>query len=214
MSKRKYYLFDTSAAIHFYIPHPNPKVNAVLAYLLAQKASGHAFFYIPIFCIAEIFNTLAKHHFRTKEITKDVYDDAVSKVKDHIRNRQFFYPYSMDRYHNLNTDLIFPIEHQVDTEYSVTGLPPGTPIGNINLALAANDPHDHTGHYHLSTLDIAIIAMGIELRRVHDQNFAIISKDKRLINICDKIPQSPARPPKAFYLQKTSLKDITDFSQA
>lgn len=212
MSKRKYYLFDSSAALHFYIPHRNPKVNETLAFLLAQKLGGNAFFYIPIFCIAEIFNTLAKHHYRTNELTKSDYDDAVKKLKEHIRNRQFFYPYSMDRYHNLNTDAIFPIEHTINTEFTVTGLPTTASTGEINLALAAQNEHSHIGHYHLSTLDITIIAMGIELRRVHDKNFALISKDKRLIQICNAIPQSE-RPPKAFYLQEITKRDISAFHQ-
>lgn len=212
MSKRKYYLFDSSAALHFYIPHPNPKVKDTLAYLLSQKISGNAFFYIPIFCIAEIFNTLAKHHYRTQEINKSDYDDAVKKLKDHIRNRQFFYPYSMDRYHNLNTDVIFPVEHTTDTEFTVTGLPPTTTAGDLNIELASRNQHDHVGRYHLSTLDITIIAMGIELRRVHDKNFALISKDKRLIKICDAIP-SASRPPKTFLLQEATQRDISTFQQ-
>jgi hypothetical protein len=61
------YLFDASAAVEIYAPR-NDRVKRIINHILAQKdVHRGASLFIPNFCIAEGFNTLARKHFDPKE---------------------------------------------------------------------------------------------------------------------------------------------------
>lgn len=148
-----YYLLDACAFGEYIGKLSNRQV--INHDMLANIVSG-SFYYIPQFCVAEIFNMFAKWHYAEKKIGSKRYEQLCELFKDMIRNRKILYPYDLHRYHNLNCDKIYKHEHT-------------TPKGSDSK---------------LSTFDILIIAMGIELQHIHGKdNLTILSCDKRLIKI-------------------------------
>ena len=97
------------------------------------------------------------------------------------------------------------IEHTTETEFDATGLPVGTDTAVLNKKLKQNNPRDHIGKYYLSTLDILIIAMGMELKRIHGTEIHLLTKDKRLALISSKKPQIF---PKPHYWPKLKVSEL------
>lgn len=154
---KHYYLLD-ACAFGEYIDKlsSRKKINHNIVINIADGS----FYYIPQFCVAEIFNMFAKWHYAEKRIDSKKYDQLCDMFKLMIRNRALLYPYDLHRYHNINCDKIYKTEHSI-------------PKGN-----------DHK----LSTFDILIIAMGIELQHIHGKdNFTILSCDKRLLKISNAV---------------------------
>lgn len=207
---KKYYLFDSSAALHYYLASPELPFKRSLAFLMATRLAGKSLFYIPEFCIAETFNIFARYHYRDKELTAADHDRVRKEFSLHVRNRATFYPLELTRYHNYNIDAIAPIEHTTSTEYQAANLL--APISNKKLkkGLATVGADKNPGRYRLSTFDMLIISMGIELEKVHGKNtVAIITNDKRLAlisNACARI-----HCPRAFYMNETKVEDIQTF---
>jgi hypothetical protein len=140
---RVYYLFDASALHHVYVP--DEKLIARLDHFIEQRGLGRAFLFVPNFCVAEVFNSLARKHYRQHELTPDQYRLCKDEFRRDIHNGLLFYHYELNRYHVLNTDYIVPLEHLFETQR-----PKGTKKGE---------------EWRLSTLDLLIIGMGIEQRR-------------------------------------------------
>ena len=178
-----YYLLDASALVLRYDRIAG--VSDIIDELYIQQLKGEAFFYIPNFCITETFNTFAKFYFREKKITRTEYNKYLRKFREHIRFRKSIYPYALNRYHNYIADEILPIEHKTKP-------------------LKGNKSH-------LSTFDILIIAMGIELKNIHiKDNVYIITRDERLANVSNsKLKLPKAKLPKAIYIQNARLKTKT-----
>ena len=115
---------------------------------------------MPNFCIAEVFNTFAKLKYRKEKISDEVYKTLKDKFRNLIRGGRIIYHYELSRYHILNVDYIVAFEHQFKI---------------------------HSKEF-LSTFDILIISMGIELVRIHgDKNFYIITNDKRISSFCKNL---------------------------
>lgn len=122
-----------------------------------EKASDMAFLYMPQFCFAEVFNAWARFFYRDNRIIGSLYRRWRDAFIRAIHNRNVIYCYDLHRYHNLNSHQIYKIEH---TE-------PYAP-----------------GEKALSSFDILLIAMGIELRRIHKPaSVLILTRDKRLCKI-------------------------------
>lgn len=122
-----------------------------------EKANGSAFLYMPQFCVPEVFNTFARIFYRDNTIPGPLYTEWRNEFIKAIGNRRILYCYDLHRYHNLNTHRIYEIEHK-------------TPYSQKERAL--------------STFDILIIAMGMELKRVHcPNNVSILTRDGRLQRI-------------------------------
>ncbi len=181
-----YYLLDTSALGHIYT-RENPRLTELLEYIFLQRIRGRAFLYLPNFCVPEIFNIFARNRYRKRIINDSQYENLRTAFRDHIRNRKTLYSYDLNRYHNINTDIIFTAEH------TTAPLRPSRRAG-IEASKCS-----------LSALDILIIAMGIELKHVHSGNDVyLVTNDERLSNVCNKIKSAP----KAFYLEMTYKKDL------
>ncbi len=162
IGQKKYYLIDTCALIH-YFDHEEKDVKYKITDEIANKSS---FYYIPQFCVAEVFNVFAKLHHRNGKIDAQKYSDLVNGFKYMIKNREILYAYDLHRYHNLNCDLIYKTEHTTPQTKNRKGK---------TLSL-------------LSTFDILIIAMAMELDKIHGQgNICILSRDARLIDIAQKV---------------------------
>ena len=147
-----YYLVDTCAFIYavecLYKTKPD---------IFFEKGIGLAFLYMPQFCVTEVFNTLARLRFRDNVITEAEYNKNREKFIEMIQNRRTIYCYDLHRYHNLNTQKIYEIEHKSEL---------------------------NTKENHLSALDILIIAMGMELKKIHEKEpVKILTRDGRIQTI-------------------------------
>ena len=151
----KYYLVDASAFVYAVENEGNTKID-----FLGEKVENKAFLYIPQFCIAEVLNTYARFFFKDKRIGADTYTKWRGAFLKAVHNRRIFYAYDLHRYHNLNADAIYRIEHRTVLK------PKETP---------------------LSAFDILIIAMGTELKRIHiNDEVVILTRDARLLRIANK----------------------------
>lgn len=151
----KYYLIDASAFVYAVENEGNTKIDFFM-----EKAGNKAFLYIPQFCIAEVLNTYARFFFKDKKIGSDTYTKWRGAFLKAVHNRRIFYVYDLHRYHNLNADAIYKIEHKI-----------------------ALGPKEGP----LSAFDILIIAMGMELKRIHIADEVIIlTRDGRLLKIANK----------------------------
>jgi hypothetical protein len=132
-------------------------LNKIKLNFFAEKGTGQAFLYIPQFCITEVFNAFARKFYRDKNIGNDLYQQWRNKFIQAIQNRTLVYCYNLHRYHNLNAHEVYKVEHT--TPYS---------------------EKEHS----LSAFDILIIAMGMELKKIHaPDEVTILTRDGRLQHI-------------------------------
>jgi hypothetical protein len=184
----KHYLLDTSVIIEFYRANEKYDTPAkirhsrqICAALAAQRLTGKAVLFVPSFCIAEVKNTLTKWFYRKKIITsKSCLNQCLRYFNRHVADRTFFYTYDLNEYHNLNFEAIVSVEHTVNTEFVTADLPVGTDEDRVRQRLRAQRRNDNLGRYYLSTLDILIISMGMELKRVVGGEVYLLTNDKRL----------------------------------
>jgi predicted nucleic acid-binding protein len=158
------YLFDASAAVELYLPGDR-RVKKVVSFFHDQKTRfQEAMLYIPSFCIAEVFNVLARRHFRPEKtdlsLSEDEYRDCLLRFRDDVHWGKIFYPYDLHRYHIVAADRIIPIEHY----------------------FAKQDDKSH-----LSTYDILVIAMACELAYtgIREETY-LVTCDKRMKAVVDR----------------------------
>lgn len=150
-----------------------------------QKLKGDAFFYFPNFCVVEVFNALARLRHRENKIDDKSYNSYVAAFKGEIRSRKTLYCYNLHRYHNYNADQIYQAEHT---------LQPLVPSQSVPK-----------GKCSLSGLDILVIAMGIELKRIHPKDKVfVVTNDERLAMVANSDPKFV----NAIYLSKTSIAQL------
>lgn len=171
-----YFLIDANITAAYYLPRSakSKKVRnriQVIFDSLRTKSFPH-FFYIPNFCIAEVFGVFAKHCFgrwnphirHIGTIDSRCYKKLIEQFEKDIHNGKFLYHYELSRYHILAVDLVAPIDHYF--KISKARGKPVVPMG---------------------TFDHLIIAMGIHLAHIHGKdNVCILSADDRLTNILKK----------------------------
>ena len=194
------YLVDASVAVQFYRPRGTfdnvQEYNAskkIKAHITKQKVTNQAILFLPAFCVAEVKNTLAKWHYRHKGVFKDTqhYKSVLGGFISHVHNRAFFYCYDLTRYHNLNVESILPVEHRTQTEFTMSALPAGTGKATVKAQLNAKGLSTNFSRYYLSSLDILIIAMGIELKKIYQHEVYLLTGDKRLALISKQSPEFP-----------------------
>ncbi len=140
------------------------KANKKLDEIFVSQTNKKATVYLPQFCVAETFNTFARLYYKDKSISEELYNSLTELFKEHIKDRKLLYCYDLHRYHNLNADAVIRAEHTVP----------------------------YNGDISLSTLDILIIAMGIELMHIHPpKNVYVVTGDKRLHKICNSSNSFP-----------------------
>jgi len=171
-----YFLLDTNVTVGYYLPRSLNSIKArerieIIFDSVRSKASSY-FFYLPNFCIAEVFGVFAKHCFgRWNPHIKNIgtigtpaYVKLVKQFQDDIHNGKFLYHYELSRYHILAVDLVAPIDHYFKIAKS-------------------------TKKYvvPMKTFDHLIIAMGIHLAHIHGADkVCILSADDRLTTILAK----------------------------
>jgi hypothetical protein len=173
----KYLLLDTNVVAAYYLPHSNKSAklrDRAKQIFDAKRSEGEElFFYLPNFCVAEVFSVFMKHSFSSwnrhvkSTIDTRIYKRLVDQFQSDIHNASLIYHYELSRYHVLGVNLVAPVDHYFQFSRQVNGK-------KKNLAP-------------MGTYDHMIISMGIQLTRIHGQgNVSIISGDDRLINILKK----------------------------
>lgn len=166
-----YYLLDTTAVVLEYDPTDSYRVRKAKTFMKEMMEQGKkkdAFLFVPDFCVVEAFNTLARWRWRDKTLTEERYKESYRRLESAVKRRQQFYVYDLHRYHVLSCDEIFEAEHT-------------TP-----LAPDKRRPGEYKGS--LSSFDILIIAMGMELTKIHiDRSVYIVTCDYRLVQVNEKL---------------------------
>ena len=159
------YLFDASAAVEIYLSSNN-KIERAARYILDQRRiHKQAILYIPNFCIAEVFNALARKHLRPKKNERPLdskeYDNCLDRFRNDVHWGKTLYSYDLNRYHIVAVDDIIPKEHDVAAE---------------------------TEWDHLSAFDILVIAMASELAYIGrpDETF-LVTCDRRMKRVAEQL---------------------------
>lgn len=173
----KYCLFDANVIAAYYCPRTTRsqqvvKKSRIVIESVRSGASKH-FFYIPNFCIAEVFSVFMKYaysnwnrHTTPGCIDKRVYRSLRDQFQDDIHNAKLFYHYELSRYHILAVNLVAPIDHYFKLSRKTAGSNPTTPSG---------------------TFDQLLIAMGLHLVKLHGVgNVVIVTADDRLARVVGK----------------------------
>lgn len=172
------FLFDASAAVDLYAPR-SERVKTLVGRIRAQKTIlKRATLFIPDICIAEVFNTLARKHFREGILDRATYEKCLKQFRDDIHWGTTLYPYNLNRYHIIAADTIIPIEQHraIDGERRP-----------------------------LSTFDILVIAMACELAHVGNrENTFLVTCDKRMKQVLDEMN----KPLPADWLVRGPLGDL------
>lgn len=154
------YLFDASAAVELYAPR-NAKCEKAVRFIVEQKKTHkQAVLYIPNFCVVEVFNALARRHFKDEGLDSTQYEKSLKRFREDVHWGRTLYAYDLNRYHVIGADEIIPIEHHVASEHE---------------------------RDHLSTFDILIITMACELAYVgRPQDTFLVTCDKRIQKVVDQ----------------------------
>ncbi len=166
------YIFDASGLVSYLTNRPS-RTRQILDYLIEQRKVHHqATLFVPNFCVAEVFNALAKFRFdltveAEKRLNEAQYRDCLKRFRKLIHWGEVFYPYDLNRYHILAADDIIPAEQQL----------PRRPKRNSPAI-----------YDRLSTLDILVIAMGMELAYLfEEENVTLITGDERMKFVADDL---------------------------
>lgn len=180
-----YILLDANVTAGYYLPRSlrSTRARRQIEILFDSVRSGKSdhFFYLPNFCVAEVFSVFMKYAFGAwnkhvkKTIDKRVYNSLVAQFERDIHNGAFVYHYELSRYHVLGINLVAPIDHYFRFRRGKKRTV--APMG---------------------TFDHLIISMGIHLAHIHGHSeVAIVSADDRLTDILKKctkeIPLSTRR---------------------
>jgi hypothetical protein len=201
--KRLFCLFDASVIAAYYCPlfTRSPKVTErarILIEAVRSRKRSH-FFYIPNFCIAEVFSVFMKYafsnwnrHLRKGRIDRRVHNSLRDQFQEDIHNARLFYHYELSRYHVLAMNLIAPIDHHYKLSKRKKGGGDALPAG---------------------TFDHLILAMGIHLVKIHgNDNVIIITSDDRLSKVADKCKKDiPYSVKRRLCLDKASSLTGIDF---
>lgn len=190
-----YCLFDASVIVPYYYPkaHKSPKVAKNARILIESVRSGKTthFFYIPNFCIAEVFSTFMKYaysdwnvHTRSGKMHQKIHRKLREQFQEDIHNAKLFYHYELSRYHIIAINLVAPVDHY----YKMSRGTGKTPAG---------------------TYDQLIIAMGIHLVKMHGAgNVLVLTTDERLA----KIIRRCRRPLRPSVYRRLGLKEALEFT--
>lgn len=149
--------------LKYYLLDASAFIYAVEKYeepdFIEEKENGEAFLYLPQFCVTEILNAYGRFFWEEGKLDSEDYTKWRGAFLKLVRDRKTIYCYDLHRYHIKNADKVFKVEHTIDR------------IGSP-----------------LSSFDILIIAMGIELKKIHPHNDVIIlTRDKQLKKVSNEV---------------------------
>ncbi|MFH1618471.1 MAG: hypothetical protein ABIG11_01045 [bacterium] len=171
----QHFLLDTSVLVLKY--HHRDEEEASLAAkikrLFEAKRENDAFLFVPNFCIVETFNTFAKFCYEERLINEAAYNRYREALKADVVGGTILYSYELSRRHILAADEVLKPEHTSGKR-------------------GAGDS--------LSTVDILLISMGMDIARIVGRNnLKILANENRIVDVCkssDKFP--PAEHIKKF----------------
>ena len=173
-----YCLFDACVVAAYYLPKSTRSKQLVknARNLIESVRSGESqhFFYIPNFCIAEVFSVFMKYAYgqwnsqvKHGTIHGKIHNSLRDQFQKDIHNAKLFYHYELSRYHVLSINLVAPIDHY--------------------FKLSRGKGRNKSGVNPAGTFDHLIIAMGLHLAKIHGpENVCIITADDRLEKIVNK----------------------------
>lgn len=175
-----YILLDANVTAAYYLPRSttSKKMAArskILFDSVRSRATDH-FFYLPNFCVAEVFSVFMKYAFASwnshvkkagPTIDKRVFASLRKQFQADIHNGKFIYHYELSRYHILGMNLVAPVDHYFKvSRVRSKKQRPVSPMG---------------------TFDHLIISMGIHLAHIHgNESVIVVSGDRRLTNVLAK----------------------------
>jgi hypothetical protein len=190
VSYPKYILLDANVPAAYYLPRntssEKTKTRAEILFNSARSRKRDFFFYLPNFCVAEVFSVFMKYsfghwnnHVKQKPlIDTRIYNSLVKQFESDIHNGTFIYHYELARYHVLAINLVAPVDHYFQISRSRPNKK-ATPNKENTKKKPKVSP--------MGTFDHLIIAMGIHLTKIHgSENVAIVSADTRLTNVLAK----------------------------
>jgi len=179
----RFCLLDANLLAGYYLPECLHSQKArdrvrVIIEAVRKRTCPELFFYIPNFCIAEVFRVFAKYRWAKWDsavkrnlpngLDKQRYHKICGRFHNDIHNGFLLQQVELNRYHVLATDLISP----VDAYYEYNRHRPGGRRYRKQMMSAA---------------DQLLIGMGIHLAKIHSRsNFAILTADHRLANILNR----------------------------
>jgi len=163
----KHILLDTNVLVSYY----ERGCEATFMRLLHDNVQRHrAILYISNVCIAEVFKIFAAHCFCAEERRID--EDTYWRIKEQFSRDvtrsfryaapQLYHELRLTAYHVVHADLVF------------------------RRALEYQETHSRacTRGKHISTVDLLLIAQGIEMNHLHgDDNVMVLTGDKLLYDI-------------------------------
>lgn len=204
-----YVLLDANVTAAYYLPRSTryQRVKDRIEILFDSVRSGESdhFFYLPNFCVAEVFSVFMKYsfgrwnsHVQGNTIDSRYYSRIVDQFQKDIHNGQFIYHYELSRYHVLAMNLIAPVDHyfQISRGRRRTS---GRNAGQVRR------PNVNP----MGTFDHLIISMGIHLAHLHGRdNVVIVSSDDRLTNVLAKC-KTPISNPTRRKLRLDKAENLT-----
>jgi hypothetical protein len=178
-----YVLLDANVTAAYYLRRSTTSTRVAnrIEIIFDSVRSGERkhFFYLPNFCVAEVFSVFMKYcfgswnrHVKGETIDTRHYNRIVKQFESDIHNGKFIYHYELARYHVLGINLVAPVDHYFRISRDRRGKDGKVRKRPVNP---------------MSTLDHLIISMGIHLGHIHGvENVAIVSADDRLTNILAK----------------------------
>jgi len=159
----RYFLLDANVLVAYYCADESSSFSREgVVDLFTSQMGGTTFLYLPNFCVVEILKAFAKKSWAENKFGKGTEaDHAFSKLKatflTDVVNSKILYSYELSRRHILLADKIYERASKISYR---SGSPP-------------------------SSIDVLIIAMGLDLSRIHGQdNFWIVTADDSVTDIC------------------------------
>lgn len=201
---KKIVLLDSNVIVDYYL-NRDRKVIESMDMLKARREQGQCIISIPNFCIGEVFSSFANICFyKDKDRLGDRYDpEAASKrfveakykfidelSRDYQYKRfQYFSHVELNRYHLFNAHLVYE------------------PAWKHLKAL--HEKKMFTDKYP-STFDLLVIAQGIEMTSIYsDSEFALMTSDKLMIDICNYLRNNIKNPDKVKLVEKPPAGDAS-----
>ena len=178
----KYFLLDSSILVAYYLPEASrskkvaERVRGIIDYVRKGGTSDWIFI-VPNIVVAEVFNTFSKYCYGkwNEYVRKNLpggmdqrrYKRIRKEFRNHIHNGKLYHQIELNRYHILYTDLISPLDHYYQIYRARKRRKPVVP---------------------LQTMDILILAIGIELNHILGrERFCLITDDHRMHDLCNKL---------------------------
>lgn len=160
----RYFLLDANVLVAYYCKaDEDGALRRRAADLVAARADGEAFLYVPNFCVAETLRAFAKKCWQEKlfgnthQDAREAFDSFRKALLDDVVDGKILYSYELSRRHIKLTDRIYELSSRLSFR-----------SGSVP-----------------STFDVLLIAMGCDLMRIHgEDNLFIVTAERPIVDVC------------------------------